>query len=210
MVPLARRGYRPNNVERKVADLNVATYNISTTGVFQMLANPTTGSDMTNRIGRKICLKSVYIRGLIVSEASRSGVAAQLAPQVARMVILIDQQPNGAAPAALDFLKEANALSQLNLDGRDRFKVLVDKQWFIGPYVLNATATTAVAELPNQGYVYKKYKKMNEEVVFSTSTGGIADIQSGCLLAFFIGTNASGTNSDANFIGTFRVRYTDN
>lgn len=209
MAPPATRGYRPNNVERKVNDIDTATYQANTTGVFTILCLPVVGADFNQRVGRKITIKSVYIKGMIQNEQAVTPTAGANGPQHLRMVIVYDMQPNGAVPATTDLLVSATPASQLNLNNRDRFKVLADKEFVMGPTVYSTTATQSVASFNQQAYFVKKYKKLNLEVVFSTSGGTIADITSGALYMFWIGSRVSGAG-DGNFVGSTRVRYADN
>lgn len=210
MVPLRSGGYKPNNVERKVFNRASATFQINTTGNIVYLCLPTLGTDMTNRIGRKIMLKSVYVRGYVAQEASSTIASAGSACQLARCIILVDYQPNGSYPAITDILDTATSTSQLNLDNRDRFKILVDKQYSIDPYVYSTTATQAVACFSGTIKPVKIFKKINIEQIYNVTNGGtVADINTGNLLMCWIGTGVAGTNVDLNFIGSTRVRFVD-
>lgn len=206
MAPPATRGYRPNTVEKKVQDLDTATYQVNTTGLFTLLSLPQLGSDFNQRIGRKVMHKSFYIKGRIQAE-NATGSPISVAPsQQCRMVIFCDQQPNGAAPAVTDLLVSATPASQLNLNNRDRFKIYCDKEYVFDPSIVSA----AVSTFNHTISLVKKYKRINLETIFSTSTGSIADITSGALYMFWIGSSPAGSGTDANFIGSTRVRYTDN
>lgn len=210
MVPMRTGGYRPNVVERKVNDVATATYNVSTTGSFTLLAGPVLGSDFNQRIGRKILLKSAYIRGRVQLEAANGGQGVTGGAQLARMILVCDLQPNGAAPAVTDLLVEALPSSQLNLNNRDRFKILADKQYYVDPYINITTATQSQAALGKTGYAIKKYKKINIEMIFNATNGGtIADVNSGALYMFWIGSGTAGSNTDINAIVSTRVRYVD-
>lgn len=197
--------------ELKVNDLLTATYQVNTTGSVTLLANPTLGSDFNNRVGRKVVLKSVYIRGRVATEASNTlnAVAATISQQ-ARFIIFVDMQPNGAAPSVTDLLVEALPSSQLNLNNRDRFRVLSDKNYMFDPYFLNTATTVAIASAPNQVKEVKKYKKLNIETVFNATNGGtIVDINSGALFMLWVGSVAAGVSSDVNAVVSTRVRYAD-
>jgi len=209
-VPIASRGYRMNRTEKKVADIDSATYQANTTGSITLLANPSLGTDMTNRVGRRIVLKSVYIRGFVASQPAVGPTAANAAAQQVRMIIFADLQPNGAAPAIGAVLKEALPNSQLNLDNRDRFKVYCDKVYNLDPYGFLTTAGSQYASMSNQIKQVKKYKKINLEVIFNSTNGGtIGDINSGALYMLWVGSTATGT-ADANAVVTTRVRFIDN
>jgi len=210
LVPMRTGGYKTNTVERKVNDIGTATYQINTTGSITLLANPALGSDFNNRIGRKVVLKSVYIKGKIQTENSLATTAGDTVAQQGRFIIFCDMQPNGAAPAVTDLLVAALPSSQLNLNNRDRFKIYSDKEYVFDPYHVNITATTAYASTGRQIYNVKKYKKLNLEMIFNATNGGtIADINSGALYMLWIGDVAAGANTDLNAIVSTRVRYAD-
>lgn len=212
MAPLRTGGYRLNRAERKTNDLATGAYQVNTTGTFQLLACPQTGSDFNQRIGRKIILKSVFIRGYVATEPGRSASPPLVSQgaQMGRVIVFMDAQPNGAAPAVTDLLVEANPSSQLNLNYRDRFKVLVDKEFVFDPYILSVTASQAVCNTSKQIVPFKKYKKINMETIFgATSTGSVGDITTGALYMFWIGTSIASA-TDINASVSCRVRYTDN
>lgn len=209
MVPMASRGYRPNSIEKKVVDQAVGTLTVDTTGGFTLVNLATLGSDMTNRIGRKINIKSLYVRGLIGSNLGFTPAAAFGTTQQVRMIILFDCQPNGGAPAVLDLLNTASPASQLNLNNRDRFKIIHDKTWTFGPFVYS-TASNYIGIGGSQVAQIKKYKKLNLETVFNSTNGGtIADISSGALYVFFIGSKAASATLASSVILSTRVRFID-
>lgn len=209
MAPLASRGYQFPIKERKTFDIATTTYQVNTTGSFTLLSVPVPGTDYTNRIGRKITNKSIYIRGRIQLEWSLvvpSGSPAQLA----RMIIFVDQQPNGAVPIVTDLLNNATPEAQLNLNNRDRFRVFCDKQWTFDPVYSSAVATQSFGMMNHTISGLKKYKKLNLETVFNAGTAGtIADINSGALYMFWLGSAAAGTMVDCNAIVSTRVRFDD-
>lgn len=210
------RGFRfpVTSTEKKFFDIASGTINISTTASINLLCIPQLGTDFTNRIGRKILIKSVYIRGYVSTEAANSGFANSLSvgTQLVRMIILADMQPNGAAPAATDILNTADSASQLNANNRDRFKIIKDKTWCLGGTRTSITANEvqAVAISPQQ-FNLKWYKRLNMETIFNAGNAGtIADINSGALYLVFIGNRAAGTNGDSNAFISTRVRFLDN
>lgn len=202
---------KPSKIEKKAFDIGVATYNANSTGSFTALAVPVLGSDFTNRIGRKICLKSMYLRGNVCLENAHDGdVNVATNSQMARMIIFVDLQPTPAtALVATDLLVSAHPASQLNLNNRDRFRIICDKQWCFDPYWTSNVASTAYAGFNSTMKPIKKFKKLNIETVFNGTNGGtIADINSGALYMFWIGETGAGAN-DVNAILSTRVRYTD-
>lgn len=198
------------NEELKVFDVAATTVQVNTTGAFTLLAIPVLGSDFNNRIGRKVVLKSVYVRGFVCTEAANGVTTTDNGVQMARMILFEDKQPNGAVPVTADLLVGATPVSHLNMNNRDRFRVLADKQFVFDPYHVSNTATQSFASSCNQIKGVKKFKKINIETIFNATNGGsIADINSGALYMFWIGSIAAGTNTDANAVVTTRVRYVD-
>lgn len=194
---------RSTGAEKKVFDVVPGAAQINTTGYVQCICIPTLGTDYTNRIGRKITLKSVYIRGYVRTEISGAPAAKTVASQQARFMLVYDDQPNGALPAVTDILNTIDTASQLNLNNRDRFRVLKDKCWSFDPYLQSASASAQIFNV-------RIYKKLNVDVTFNATNGGtIADIQTGALLTVFVGSNIAGTNEDANAYFSSRVRFLD-
>lgn len=212
LVPLASRGYRPNSTELKVYDLPIATYQVSAViGSITPICIPTLGTDMTNRIGRKILIKSFHIRGFVNSEITNNATATgNTLPQHVRMMIVWDTQPNGFPLTLAELLVSNDSGSQLNLNGRDRFKILCNKEWVLDPFHFSNAAGNSFCSSVNQIKLVKKYKKCNLEVVFNAVNGGtISDISTGALMMVWVGNAPAGANSDSNFVGTTRVRFQD-
>lgn len=211
MVPLRSGGYRQNTQEKKVYDIASATYQVNTTGNVTALCTPILGTDFTQRIGRKICLKSCYIRGIVRTEGSATAAASAAGPsQLVRLMLVMDLQPNATLATITQILNTADPTSQLNLDNRDRFKILKDKQWALDPYMYSTVATQSLASASGQSRPLKVYKKLNTEVLFNATNGGtFADIITGNLLMVWIGSTAAGTNTDGNAVVSTRVRFSD-
>ena len=200
--PLATRGFYPfrgGSRELKFFDVAVGTTQVNTTGSITLIFAPQLGSDYNARIGRKTTIKSFYVRGRLVHELGSGGN-----PQQGRMMLIVDNQPNGTLPAITDILSSADPAAHLNPNNRDRFRVLCDKQYVFG----SANVTTPAIAGVNIKNI-KLYKKMSLNTIFNSSnTGTITDITSGALLLVWIGSLPSGTN-DLNAIISTRVRYSD-
>lgn len=211
--PLSTRGWRPfinTNHELKVQDLATATYQVNTTGSITLLAVPVTGADYNARIGRKITLKSLFIRGRIQLEVDATLAAVSVTGQQARCIVVYDLQPNGAAPAITDILNTADPASHLNLNNRDRFRVIADKEYTFDPYSSVTTANQAQLCFGRTIYNMKLYKRLNLDMIFNAVNGGtVADIASGALYMVWLGSAPSASNGDVNAIVSTRVRYAD-
>jgi len=209
LVPTASRGYRPNKIEQKVIDQAATSYNVNTSGVLLSLNIVNIGADFTQRIGRKICLTSVYIRGFvnIANAKTQPPTVSDVAAQHVRFLLLWDMQPNGAYPIVTDILASSSTNAPMNLNNRDRFKVIADKQFVFDPFIFDTATSTA--SCTNQIKPFKLYKKLNLEAIYNGSTGSVADITSGNLIAFWLGSDPSGLNGPVDFNGSYRVRFID-
>lgn len=184
--------------EYKTVDVDPANYNVTSTGSVTLLNGVATGTDFTDRIGRRIMMKKHYFRGVVFPEDNNTG------QQLVRMIIVYDMQSNGAAPGVTDVLKSADATSQLNLNNRDRFRILTDKQWVLAP--IDNTATQSFAGSPTI-HQFKKFKKLNHEVQYNGTTNSIGSIATGAMFMLLIGSNAAGTAATIRV--SHRIRFVD-
>lgn len=206
-VPAASRGYRPNAVERKVIDSGAITTAVSTTPVSTAVNLIAAGSDFNQRIGRKVCIKSLYIRGRIYTQRAKPySSSGEASAQTGRLIILWDEQPNGTLIAAGDVLTSNDTIAHLNINSRDRFKVLHDKTYAVDALALNITTNTGASG--RNIHYFKKYKKINMETIYNSVNNTIADVTSGALIVFWVGDTVAGVN-DMEAVWNVRVRYSD-
>jgi len=206
-VPMATRGYQLNATEMKVADTNIIAA-ITNSGASSVTAIcvPTPGTDMTNRIGRKILIKSIYVKGMIRIEDTTTATDSSSAGQYLRVAVVMDYQPNGATAAATDIFTSTNAISHVNLNNRDRFKIISDKYYNLGTFF--HTAATGVGMVDKSIVNVKIYKKCRYEVIFNAgSAGTTADISSGALLLVLQSSASAGAGANNEF--RTRVRFSD-
>jgi hypothetical protein len=193
---------RGSRDELKTIDVAPTQAEATTTASITLLNGVATGTDFTNRIGRKINMKSLYLR-------------VQMAPidQVTsdthvRMLVVYDMQPNGAAPAITDVLNTASTVDHINLNNRDRFKILVDKCVPIGANV--NTATQAYSNGKNVYYI-KKYLNLNlkgcSEVLYSGTGSTIASIATGSIYFLYFSGVAAGNGTQVTW--SSRIRFSD-
>lgn len=202
--PLATRGFYGQYTKRGREELKVIENAVSgptqftSAGLVVLMNGVAQGSDFTNRIGQKICMKSLLARFWI----SPSGNTAS--GDIARVMVVYDTQPNssGSVPAVTDILTSADCFSGINLNNRDRFKVILDKKIAMYPVVYTAGAITAGA--PISRYV-DKYRKFNLDVIFSGTAATIGSISSGSLLWLLIDQNT--TTSEYAIYS--RIRFSD-
>jgi len=191
-------------VERKVVDVWSDVTAINSTVIAPILLNSTAaGSDFTDRIGRKIQMKSIQIR--INARLDPSDNTDIVHASHFRFIIYHDKQWNGSTLAVgnvADLLSRADSgtdreiptLSPINLNNRDRYKIIFDKRCNV--------------DMGKQSCLIKIYKKLNLETIYGGTTAAASSIQTGALLFFYIGTHDAG-NDAAEFQFYSRVRFVD-
>lgn len=203
--PLSSRGwYNPTKELKFIETADTTAIPAGTpatllTGGFQplLINGSVPGTGATNRIGRKIFMRSVLIRAAVAAAATTTS-------GLVRLMLVYDSQTNGAAFQDTDLLTPADGTpnpyitSKQNLDNRDRFKVLMDKVYYL-------SAGTAVTDT-NVRYCMK-FKKIAYPVIYNAgSAGTVADINTGGL--FFCSMCTNGTAAP-NFRLDARVRFSD-
>jgi len=189
---------RRGREELKVIDTTLTTTNVGTGGTFFLLNGINQGSDYTQRIGRKVILKSLLLRATCLPNTSSSTPAGD----VIRFLVVYDCQTNSATPAIGDVLQNSSINDPMNLNNRDRFKIVADKFVTLNACTYVATALTVGAPQTKQ---VKLYKKMNLEMIFSGTGATVGSIGTGALFLILI----SGFNGQSTALWTARVRYTD-
>ena len=200
---------------------------VSGTSTPSLLNGIAEGTDYVNRVGRNVTMKSLYFQGMFAIDPTGAshpeGVVTtaldgtltsttatyNAAVDVIRILIVYDLQTNGSAPPMSDVLYSnyisggdikaglPDTLAFMNLNYRDRFKIVMDKR-------------IVVSSNMNNGIVYvKKFKKLNSGVTFtSTSTGesgsSVGSIATGALFMYTF----SQFGKAAGLIRT-RLRFTD-
>lgn len=166
--PPATRGFYGSyslrgRAELKFVDTTNTNVNVTTTWQLVLVNGVAQGTDFNQRVGRKSSIKSVLFNGNafpppVISANSAAGTYM-------RYVIIYDAQPNsGTLPAGTDIFVNNDPNTVMNLNNRDRFKVLMDVRKQMGSYLFNA-APGLVAGSPNNAF-WSKYKKCNLECYF--------------------------------------------
>jgi len=148
-------------------------------------------STATGRIGRRVNMKSLYLR-LTFQLATTSTGGAPL-----RVLVIYDKQSNGAAPTATDVLTASTFVSPNNISNRDRFVTLCDQ--ITQPVSTGGTSQVAL----------NIYKKLNMAIQFNAGTAGtIADITSGGVY-LFLAQGGSILTANPSVEWYARIRYSD-
>lgn len=177
---------------------------------------PSEGSDLDNRIGRKVTVKSIKIRGALQCITQSAQSAADYANCV-RLILFIDQQTNAVQCQAEELMQDPGAANALlcgqtfqNTANFGRFKVLRDKTYVLDKPPITA-ATDAGNTIVQAGLIrpfklsYKFTKPFN--VRFNGTNGGtVADIIDN---SFHLAGRVNNTGMACTISYQVRVTYTD-
>ncbi len=146
------------------------------------------GDGESNRDGRKITMKSIYVEGLVktAKQATQSATDNQTLIFIA---LVLDTQCNGATINSEDVYVNPGA-SQVtaagplrNLKFTQRFKVLATRRFVIqNPAITNDTGATGGVIQNGLTKRFKIFKNLNNtETTYSASTETVANITDNCL-----------------------------
>ena len=200
--------YNAIGTEKKFFDTVIADYaiqnagHIHTTGLLGVIAS---GTGESQRIGRKILLKSIHIHASLRKEDSTVKADSST---VVRIIVGIDTQCNGVGPVVGDVLKLTNPTvlptnAFNNLSNKGRFIILKDKYFNLTSLCGAGNGTTN-----DYGRAYKQFnynRKLNIPINYSSTTGSISEIRDN--VPFMI-VSCLFDNDAAIHIHT-RSRYTD-
>jgi len=200
------------NRERKYVDTSINALpfdndNLATSTVSLNIVQQ--GDGTTERIGKKITLKAVQIKGAI-SAGEESNVSASL-------LLVYDRNPNqqAALPLPQDVLS-GNSLAfggagLSNRDWSERFKIL--RRWNYAVTSGDSATHAYAAGYPAGGSVipvdeYVDLKGRITEWTAASSTGAVNTMVKGSLFLLAIANNANGAQTPT-FSGVSRIDYED-
>lgn len=203
---LARTGgvwgrFQPSGVESKFFDvnLNLSTISNVVSWGFTSVNQIPVGDGPSGRIGRSVTLTSIQLLYNLDVHHSESNVVYM------RVMVVLDKQANGAAPAYTDVMNTNSALAYRNLDNADRFVVLHDK---FTRYTPSALASAGTMRFSGPTFI-NVFRKCNIPIVFdnTATSGAIATIRSNNVIV--IGFLYGAQTALNDFKGILRVRYRD-
>lgn len=196
------RGVPGRRGELKYVDVAAAA-DTTPAGVLVHLNGLVPGTGASQRIGKKCHFRSLLLRYNLGANAA-SGTAFQ---GYVRIMVFLDTQTNATAPTVAQLLETVGgvltASSPMNMDNRDRFKVLFDQGVPMDQTAGSSSSTRFI----------KLFKKMNITTIYNNGTAGtVADITSGSIYLLSMAEQAgAGTAPGAfpryDFIT--RLRYDD-
>lgn len=192
-----------NRPELKFVDVVANNVAVAATWTITLVNGIATGTDITNRVGRKMQMKSILFRSDWYNATGNNVSVAQGAS--GRCVIIYDAQPNsGAAPVGTDIFTTQTIQAPMNLNNRDRFKVLKDFTYTINAFSTGATGILATGDAKNT--FRKVFKKLNLETIFSGVGATQGDISTGAVYICTCSDIANASYTD----WASRIRFIDN
>ncbi len=190
--------------ELKFHDLDIDDGSITQAGTIAedscvTIAQGTTESE---RLGRKITIRSINWRWDIVKIASTSPSNGD---EVVRVILYLDKQTNGATATTVGLLETDDYQSFNNLANKSRFRILMDRT-----YVLNALSgggDGTVNDLYSMIISDSLYKKVSIPIEYDNSltTGVITTVRSNNIGVLLL----SKTGAISQFASKMRLRFSD-
>lgn len=178
-------------IEQKVLDVEIDGAPVNSGGGIVLLNGCVRGSDIFNRIGRKVVFTSILLRLQSYNQALNNPLGNAI-----RTVVFYDRQTNGVAPVLQNILSSNNGLAAVptpqtpyNLNARNRFIIIYDKYW--GTHAASYSAGQVSGGDP-QTITHMFHKRLNLETIYSGNTGLVGDIQTGGIFVLII---ADGSNT---------------
>lgn len=197
--------------EIKVLDSPQAQYIINSIGNFAVINNVVQGPAFYNRIGTKIAMKTLQIKGNLLPTGQIT-----TDPDYIRIMIVYDKQTNAAYPTTQSLLSDynyagitsTNSYSGINMTNRERFLVLMDEKIY-GPAIASSTAGATTDPVTTTFNINRFIRLRDLSVMYNqTNAGTIGDIQTGGLYIFTIGLYGT-TVAPYTFQADFRLKYDD-
>lgn len=169
-----------------------------------------------NRIGRKIVIKSLMFRCELNDRGRQDTdtVTPQIDQNVARLILYVDKQANGAGAAVTDILQNATWMSYRNLDNEKRFDILYDDFHVIKsvPFFNNNATNDAIGAQGAEEFI-KWSKKVDIPITYSGAAGALSERTEYNIGFLYILARAPTVNTDTAPVPTAyletRVRYVD-
>ncbi len=187
--------------EYKFHDLDINDPTVSATGtiVEDNVVEIVQGTTESNRIGRKLTVKSIDWRLFIQLPATSVPGATS---ETVRVLLYLDKQCNGTAAVVLDILETADFQSFRNLANTGRFRVLMDRTYDLnsssGSY--DGTNDQFGEHIVNDAF----HKNCTIPIEYSGVNGLISEIRSNNIGVLMI--SSSGLSQCS---GKMRIRYSD-
>ena len=193
----------------KSLDVSASVYNPAyDIADFSLLNGILAGTGPSQMIGRRITIKSILLNYSVNNIAATSGNLTTYNPEVIRVVLVYDKEPQSTKPLVTDVFSTNSPVGPMNLANSSRFLVLYDQRHSMGcQNVLTGGATYANTTGPLTAFG-TKYLKVALPMEGPSSAGGIAGINTGAIW-FYAVSDSPNANGNATVTYYSRIRYYD-
>lgn len=209
----ARFGNELRGVDTAI-DIDPILATFTTNGSAFCLNLTNQGSASWQRIGNKIAMQSLRIRGILSILFTPTATTGATSSVSTRMVVVFDKTPSGVLPDFDDIFGNINnegtssvgVLSSLSLLRTKRFRVLKDYVMSGFPRIglVGTVATQSVEQVFDE---FIPLKGLETQYTASNTTPVIADISSGGLYVYFRTETNNASVSSSVSSGTARLRF---
>lgn len=212
---------KPSAIEKKVlftgtADAINGPFALNTTGSIYALNLVQVGSSMFNRVGRRIQLISMRMR---IQIQVIIGITRSVPVDTGKIAVVYDKQTNGAYPTLADVYQDteqtgantATSISGLNMNNRDRFITIMEKNIVLASGAVNPTGTVVNSFPQDLTTLYlDEYRKLSLTTHFRSDSNPavIGDISNGGLYFITYANLAAGAEG-YQVIWNCRLKYID-
>lgn len=191
---------RSQSLESGYVDVAVASRAMSSTTATCVLLNTIAqGSSDQQRVGKRVALKSLQIRGTV--EGNSGCLAAHGA-----LLIIYDKRPTGTLPGVTDILESMSSDAFMEASNSSRFEVVRRLDFDV-----QGKPTAGASTSDDAYHVVNEYVNLRSRptVYKEAGTGAIADHAEGSLIAVFVGNTSHATDLDVLSNIGFRLRFID-
>jgi len=185
--------------ELKFLDVGTPAALVPTNGVmFQDLHILAQGTGPSQRVGRKVQLRAVHIRGSITLQGTDIPVVSSRI----RLILGVDTQTNGAAFSASDLITGSFMDGYRNLANSSRFRVWKELKYALNPNSYNSSTDESLGKIWN----FTMNHRCSLPLEFLGSTGDLSETKS---YSVFLLCFSEANDPITTITFTSRMRYND-
>lgn len=214
---------RGTKTELKSVDIPETTVQIQAGSLGTVINTVNTlvaGNQFYQRVGNEIRMKSLYINGEITPNFTN---AAGNLGEYCRIMVIYDNQTNKATPVFSDIIlsitqagaTSSTAFDGINITNKKRFKVLMDERVVLPVCGVAGASGSNVNQTYDQNNTkinisrYIKLGGLETTYITGGGAGTVADITTGGLYVFVLGTTTVANTVAYEFSYSTRLRYYD-
>ena len=198
--------FQPGGAELKFYDLtNNASKIPQQGGTVISFNNIVQGTGQSQRIGRKITIRSLHSRFRFFLNPVSATPPDVVQSDTVRLIWYVDKQMNGSPASVSDILASPDYQSDYNLSNKSRFRILKDVTYTLNPTGITENTTSGTQKTAEMS-VNKEFKMtMNLPIEFSGTMGTNSEIRSNNIGAVTISRRGANSGLEA----FTRIRYSD-